>query len=275
MFQDSVASTLYGNNPLFKIPTAEQVEATNYDRLIEMAHQLYGNAANFNFIFVGNFDEAQLREYIEQYIASLPSTGKADFVGKELRTFVNGNLTNKFTKKMENPQAEAAEIWRSKGLKYDQTNNILADCAGRMLESLYLREIRENMSAAYHAGAECEVDTDGPLSYISIQGTAQLNPEKAAAAIPEFLKGMNATVKAPNEEDLNKVKQILLKQADVDAATNRYWLTVLNRFNTYGVDIHTNYKSIVESVTPKQVSNFLKKVILKSKNHAQVVMMPE
>lgn len=275
VFQDSLASTLYGNNPLFRIPTAEQVEATNYDRLIEMAHQLYGNAANFNFIFVGNFDEAQLREYIEQYIASLPSTGKADFVGKELRTFVNGNLTNKFTKKMENPQAEAAEVWRSKGLKYDQTNNILADCAGRMLESLYLREIRENMSAAYHAGAECEVDTDGPLSYISIQGTAQLNPEKAAAAIPEFLKGMNATVKAPNEEDLNKAKQILLKQADVDAATNRYWLTVLNRFNTYGVDIHTNYKSIVESVTPKQVSNFLKKVILKSKNHAQVVMMPE
>ncbi|MBO4659775.1 MAG: insulinase family protein [Prevotella sp.] len=275
VFQDSLMSTVMGGNPLFRIPTAEQVENTSCDRLIEMAHQLYGNAANFNFIFVGNFDEAQLREYIEQYIASLPSTGKADFTGKELRTFVNGSLSNNFTKKMENPQAEAAEVWRSKALKYNQTNNVLADYAGRILDMAYNREIRENMSAAYHAGASCDVDNDGPCSYITIQGTAQLNPEKAAAAIPEFIKGMNATVKAPNEEDMGKVKQILLKQADVDASTNRYWLTVLNRFNTYGVDIHSNYKSIVESVTPKQVSNFLKKVILKSKNHAQVVMMPE
>ena len=275
VFKDSVASTVYGNNPLYRIPTAEQVENLDYGKMIEMTRQLFSNAANFNFIFVGNFDEAQLRGYIEQYIASLPSKGKADLTGKETRTLVNGNLSNSFTKKMENPQAEASEIWRSKALKYDPQNNILADYAGRILDMAFNREIRENMSAAYHAGAETEVDTDGPVTFISIEGSAQLNPEKAMAAIPEFMKGMNATVKSPNVEDLNKVKQILLKQADVDAATNGYWLNVLNRFNTYGVDIHSNYKSFVESVTPKQVSDFLKKVILKTKNHAQVVMMPE
>ncbi len=275
VFQDSVMSTVYGNNPFFKIPTAEMVEKVDYDRMMKVVNELFSNAANFNFIFVGNFDEAQLRGYIEQYIASLPSKGKADLTAKEIRTFVPGELSNKFTKKMENPQAEAAEIWRSKALKYDQTNNILADFAGRMLDMTYNREIREKMSAAYHAGAESDVDNDGPMSYITIQGTAQLNPEKAEAAIPEFQKGMKAMLTSPNEDDLNKVRQILLKQADVDATTNRYWLSVLNRFYTSGVDIHTNYKSIVEKTTSKQISDFLKKVILKTGNHAEVVMMPE
>ena len=275
VFQDSTMSTIYGHNPLFMVPTAEQLEKVNIDRVIQIARELYSNAANFNFVFAGNFDEAQLREYIEQYIASLPSKGTADLKGKEIRTFVNGELTNRFTKKMENPQAEATEIWRSKALKYNPQNNVLADISGKMLEMIYEREIRERMSAAYHAGAESDVDTDNGVSYITIQGSAQLNPEKAEAALPEFKKGMDAMLKAPSEEDLNKVKQAMLKQADIDAATNRYWLGVIARYNRYGIDTHSNYKTLVEQTTTKQISNFLKKVIVKSKNHATIFMMPE
>ena len=71
------------------------------------------------------------------------------------------------------------------------------------------------------------------------------------------------------------MKQILLKQADVDAKTNNYWLTVIDRWNRFGVDIHTDYKQTVEAVTPKAISNHLKKVILKSGNRVEVLMMPK
>ena len=275
VFEDSVMSTVYGNNPHFRIPTAEAIEGINYDRVIEIGKQLYNNAANFTFIFVGNFDEAQLRQYIEQYIASLPSTGTPNLTAKEMRTFVNGNKTNHFEKKMENPQAQANEIWRSKAVSNTLENNVITDVAGRLLDMTFNREIRERLSAAYHAGAESDVDNDGLSTFITIKGTAMLNPEKAAEAIPEFAKGMAATIKSPNLEDLNKVKQILLKQADVDAKTNGHWLGILNKWNRFGVDFQTNYKQTVESITPKTISNFLKKVIIKSKNHISVTMMPE
>ena len=86
---------------------------------------------------------------------------------------------------------------------------------------------------------------------------------------------MDATVANPNVDDLNKIKQILLKQADVDASTNKYWIIVLNRWIRFGVDIHTNYKSTVEAITPKDISNYLKNIILKSRNHYEVEMMPQ
>ena len=275
VFQDSVMSTTYKNNPRFRIPTAEQIESVSYDRVLEMAKMMFNNAANFTFTFVGNFDEAQLIELCEQYIASLPSKGAPDLKIKELRTLANGKVVNHFDKEMENPQAQALVSWRSKPVKYSLQNNVINDITSRMLDMTFNREIRERLSAAYHAGASTNVMTGGPITYLAIQGSAMLNPDKVNEAMPEFQKGMEATIASPNVEDLNKVKQILLKQADVDAKTNNYWLTVIDRWNRFGVDIHTDYKQTVEAVTPKAISNHLKKVILKSGNRVEVLMMPK
>ncbi len=275
VFQDSVMSTVFGNNPRYRIPTAESIANINYDRVLEIARTLYGNAGAFNFFFVGNYDEAVLRDYIEQYIASLPSTGKNTLKSKELRTYVKGSKKNDFEKEMENPQAQANEIWRSNPLKFNLQNRVIIDIAGRLLDMTYNREIRERLSAAYHAGAESEFDTDGPKNYAVLTGTAMLNPDKVAEARPEFLKGMMATLASPNAEDLNKVKQILLKQADVDAITNGHWVNVLNIWKRRGVDIHTDYKKTVESITAQDISKFLKKVMLKSGHHYEVLMMPK
>ena len=275
VFEDSVMSVVYNNNPYFRIPSAENIEGISYDRVLEIWKNLYGNAADFTFTFVGNYDEAQLCQFIEQYIASLPSKGKATLTQKEIRTFANGEKNRSFEKKMENPQAQANSIWRSNPVKFTLQNSVMQDVSGRMLDMMLNREIRERLSAAYHAGAESELDVDGPATYISIKGTGKLNPDKAAEAIPEFQKGMKSLVAAPNADDLLKVKQILLKQADVDAKTNRYWTGVLNTWKRFGVDVYTDYKKTVEAVSTKSVSDFLKNVVLKSKNHVEVIMMPE
>ncbi len=42
----------------------------NYDRILEIGKQFYGNAKDFTFYFVGNYDEKTLLPLIEQYIAS-------------------------------------------------------------------------------------------------------------------------------------------------------------------------------------------------------------
>ena len=92
----------------------------------------------------------------------------------------------------------------------------------------YLRNIREKLSAAYHAGAEAsmELDWDGQLA-LSLIGSAQLNPEKLDEALPYFFSGLKNTVEQPNASDLQKIKEILTKQASVDAKTNGYWTGIL------------------------------------------------
>ena len=41
------------------------------------------------------------------------------------------------------------------------------------------------------------------------------------------------------------------------------------------IDIQTNYKNIVNGLTPEKVAAFVKNVILKEGNHVEVIMLPE
>ena len=274
VYQDSIQSTLYLGNKLALLPNVEDIQNINYDRVLDMQKQLYGNAKDFTFYFVGNYDEKVLLPLIEQYIASLPNKGMK--LKNQKIPYAKGEVKNIFTKAMENPQSQAREMWFVKLPAYTQKTAVLADMSARLLEMKYLRSIREELSAAYSTGASCGLifDYDGKLA-LTINGTAQLNPDKVDAAVPCFFKGMEETIAAPDANDLQKVKEILLKQAGVDEKTNSYWMQVLSMYDLRKVDTHTNYREMVKSVTAQQISDFLKNVVLKSGNHFEVIMKAE
>lgn len=270
VYRDSVQSTIYLGSKMARVPSSEEIKNIDYDRILEIAKEFYGNAKDFTFYFVGNYDEKTLLPLIEQYIASLPNNGfkeKNKAIG-----MAKGEVSNIFTKAMANPQTQATEMWYAKA-PFTLKNSVLADVAARILEMKYLSTIREELSAAYHAGASYGVirDYDNQVA-ITLTGSAQLNPEKADVAIPYFFKGMNETVEGADADDLQKVKEILLKQAGVSEKTNGYWLGVLSTLKNLGVDTHTDYKNTIKAVDAKAVSDFLKNVVLKSGNHLEIIM---
>jgi zinc protease len=75
-------------------------------------------------------------------------------------------------------------------------------------------------------------------------------------------------------DQLQKVKDYMLKQADIDAKTNSYWINTITTFKEYGLDMFTDYKKTVEALTVESVRDFLNE-LLKSGNHIEVIMTPE
>lgn len=269
VFQDSLASTTSLGNPLFRTLKSAEVEQVSYDRALALAKQLYGNAKDYTFYFVGNVDEAQLRPFMEQYLASLSSNGyKPQNVAPATAW---GEVKNQFSKQMENPQDIAFEMWKMKTANTLRTA-VVGDVAGRMLEMDYTRNIREKLSAAYSVGAGVTQDIDlaGKLT-VGLSAIAMLNPDKSAEAIPYFFSGLKNAIENPNLGDLQKVKEILLKQAEVDAKTNGYWMGVLREYDIYGLDSYTDYQKTVASIDAKAVSEYLKS-LLASGNHIEVIM---
>ena len=270
VYQDSLQSTIYMGNKLARIPSSAEVEAVSYDRAIELGRQYFSNAKDFTFFFIGNYDEATLLPLIEQYIASIPSKG-AKLKNKAIPV-ATGEVKNIFTKSMENPMSQVTEIWYAL-TPYTLQSTVLADISARLLQMDYLRNIREKLSAAYHAGAEAdmEINYDGQLA-ISLTGSAQLNPNKLDEALPYFFSGLKNTVEQPNTGDLQKIKEILTKQASVDAKTNGYWTGILRNYVINGIDLHTDYVKTVNSVDGKAIGDFLKNIVLKPGNHLEVIM---
>ena len=70
---DSLQYILTNHNWRNKPFNVEDLKLVNLDRIMAIAKERTANAANYTFTFVGNFDEAVIRPYIEQYIASLPA----------------------------------------------------------------------------------------------------------------------------------------------------------------------------------------------------------
>lgn len=274
VFSDSLMSTLYCHNPRYATLKLEDLKKVNYDRILQIAKERTADAGDFTFTIVGNFDEATIRPLIEQYIASLPAKGKKEN-WKKVSTYAKGNAENKFTRKMETPKANAYMYWYNLTTPYSLENAVAASAAGQVLEMIYLKKIREDAGAAYSAGATGMASLGGDTPFTALVGICPMDPEKSDMAIKimeEEAKKLCTTVDA---DMLNKVKELMLKRADENAKTNSYWVSTINNLDEYGVDTYTNYKNVVNALTPEKVAKMVKDVIFKGGNSVKVIMLPE
>ena len=273
VYNDSVESVRHNHNPLFMVPELEDIKKFDYDRTLAIAKQLYENGGQFTYTLVGNFDEQKAREYIEQYIASLPA-GTAVKADKDMRSFFSGNKVCKFEKKMETPQATTCQIWLTDKLPYTLENKVLLSAASQVLTRIYLRTIREEESAAYNVSASGEISTNGPTTVFMLSAAAPTNPDKQQIARDLMLKYLTEATQKVADDDLNPVKEILLKQAQDKARENGHWLDVLTEWTAEGIDLQTDYAKTVNALTPAKVQKFLSDIVAAG-NHAEIIMMPE
>ena len=272
VFADSLTLTMYSHNPRFANIQAEDLKDVSYDRILEIQKERFQNASQFTFVIVGNFDEQTIRPLIEQYVASLPGKGQADNF-RDVRTPAMGEVKNNFTVKTESPNAMSYEIWTAK-MPYNLENSVKIDALGQVLSQIYLATIREEESAAYTCGAYGGFDNGGTDSYARLIAVTQGNPEKNARAVELLLEGAAKSAEKFDADILSKVKAYMLKQADDDAKNNGHWVNILTTWKYRGLDLQTDYKKVVEALTPEAMQQFLKQ-ILAAGNHTEVIMMPE
>lgn len=274
IFVDTLTQLMYKGNKMFMLTHSEDLDKVNYDRILDMAKQLYSNAGDFTFYFIGNIDENVLRPLIEQYIASLPAKGKK-MKSKDITSIFSGNMVVDFKHKMESPKPLEAEMFNGTA-DYTLDNIVKADAAGEVLSMDLLKTVREDASATYTIGADCQFNLMGAQPKVVLQ---VFSPITEAAKVDTALLLINQVMEKDSKlmtpESVIKVKDVMLKQADVDAKTNGYWMGVLTDYMNYNIDTHTNYKKTIESLTPESISEFYNKAVYKSGNHIHMVMRPE
>lgn len=271
-FSDSLVVTLFDHNPRKNPITSESLKELDYDRILAIAKERLAYASDYTFYFVGNFDETTLRPLIEQYIASLPgSKKKSDW--KEIPGYVKGVAINNFKRKMETPKATAIEFWHNE-TPYTLENSVVADAAAQVLSMVYLKDIREDAGAAYSVGAYGLLQRTGKKANSIVQAYCPMDPGKASLAIELLAKGIENCSVSVDADKVAKIKENLLKNYDENIKKNSYWLDLIDEYDYTGVDFITDYKAVVNALTPEKIASYLK-TILASGNHVEVVMMPE
>lgn len=276
VFSDSIECTINCHSWRDMPFEAENLKDVNYDRVLQIAKERTANAADFTFYFVGNFDDKLIREYICQYIASLPTQkGKAENY-KNVTERPSKDVVNEFSRKMETPKANARMFWYTYNNQPSSVeNSVKAKIAGQVLSKIYLQKIREDAGAAYSAGATGGEQSIGDMTYTIIMGYCPFKPDKKDMALDIMRKEINSVATSIDPATLKEIKEVMVKDYDTNVKENGYWLNILSAYVGRGKDVHSTYKATVEAQTPETVSAFVKNVILGKGTHVEVIMLPE
>lgn len=265
------AKTIYGDNPLMNEVTADVLKNADYEKMVSMAKAAMANAADYTFVFVGNVDEATIRPMLEQYIATLPSKGKADKVkAVSDNNPVMGKVENKFEKAMQAPFAEVYNEYNGTNLTWNMKNYIMVDLLGDVLNAVYLETLREDEGGTYGARVGAYYNYNNNMW--TLQYEYKTSPDKLERMEARAAKELeNLFTNGAKVEHFNKCREAAIKQYEINVKTNSYWAqSLMNAARNF--DTQTDYLSTVEALTFEDFNKFLKSVY-DGKNRIEVIMV--
>src|SRR5690606_5715746 len=77
-YRTAIKKELYGANIRKKNASPEQIKTISKERTLEIFKERFANASEFNFTIVGSFIEEEIKPYLEQYLASLPTSNNIE-----------------------------------------------------------------------------------------------------------------------------------------------------------------------------------------------------
>ncbi len=250
----------------------EDMKQANLDRIMEIAKERTANAAGYTFLFVGSFDDAIIRQYIEQYIASLPAKKGKKFNWNNTTSMPQGQVVKHFTHKMSDPQCHEVVAWHSP-MPYSQENDIKSFILAHVLYKAYYQKIREDNGASYAPMTEGSLQRDGDFCYAYVYGYCPVNPEYRDMVLQILNDEMKNACTTVDAARVNEAKESLLKSHSTRLKENWYWQNNIWEYLIYGTD-DTGFEEIVNAQTPETIAAFARQ-LYNAGNRIELVMSPE
>ncbi len=274
-FSDSVNLTLTGRNPRTVILDLKTAEKINQEKALAIFKQRFASPADFTFIFTGNIDinNVKVRNAILTYLGGIKTKKVLEKYDDDKVRKPEGKVNNYFNQEMKVKKASNFILYNAK-IPYNLQSRIEMNTIGSILNIRYLESIREKEGGTYGVGVRGSINNI-PVDEATIMMQFDTDPEKQQKLMGIIHHEVNEIVtNGPREDDLQKVKENLLKKYEEDLRENTWWQSAVVLYYQDKINLVENYKQAVESLTPSQVKSTLKKVTEQG-NIIEVVMKPK
>lgn len=253
-FNDSVNLALYGNNPRARRMAATDVDRLDYDHILRLYKNRFEDASDFTFFLVGNIDLAAATPLIEQYLGALPSTGRKEHF-RDVMPIRKGQYSNVFQRELQT--AKATELLVKTGtIDYTLRNDLLMEITAQLLIMEYTETVREEAGGTYGVSVQGMFNRF-PQPQALLQIYFDTNPERRTEMVQLIEKGINDFIAhGPKAENLQRVKEYLLKKYEQDQKENGYWANCLYEHSWTGLDVNTNYVQTLNALTGTDLQAF-------------------
>jgi zinc protease len=235
----------------------------------------YRNAADFTFVFVGAFTVETVAPLLETYLASLPSTGRAEAEARDLRLrFPSGTLRETVRKGQEPRSQTAITFFSDTGLDELESHRLRA--ATSVIQMRLRDVLREELSGTYSVGVT-HADTAPFAGYgtTTVQfGSSPENAERLTNVVMGELDRLRRD--GPADADVQAVKETEKREIETALRQNGYWLNSLQAMHMLGRDPRRILQRIerAESLTRDNIHEAVRKYFPPDRNTV-VTLMPE
>jgi len=274
-FMKEVSDFMYGHNERYiSFPPEEKDWATtDYKKAYDLFKERFADASDFEFFFVGNVTDEQMKTLSEKYLASLPALNRKETF-KDSGTRAISGIHKKEVFKGNDDKA-TVRITYTGETAYSEKENLAMQALGEILTIKLIEELREKEGGVYGAGARGSLNKL-PYGSYSFSISYPTNPADADKLIDLTLKEVEKIQQnGPETADLEKFKEGEMTDYTKSLKENRYWLNVLSEAYTSqenpekALDFEKNLKAL----TAKEVQDVAKKYL--NKNRVIAVLKPE
>jgi zinc protease len=274
VYSDAIQRTLYGNS-IRRVPySLKDLENVNQAKALEIYKDRFADASDFTFVIVGSFTEDEIKPYLEEYLAALPTTNRKE-EAKDLNLYEN----NKGVEKVVNKGKEAKAMVRLTmygDYTYNEQENLNTSALETILTNKLLERLREEESGVYGTGARFSVSKFPKPRYTFMIGfgTSVDKYQPLINSAIDVIKKIKAD--GPSQVDLDKFKIEEKRQMEINLRENGFWAgqllgSVQNDTDPTKV---TRYLEELDKVSIESVKAAANKY-LKEENFYKFILLPD
>ena len=253
----------------------EDIPKLSPDRMYAFHRQLYDNAADFTFFFVGSFKIDEIVPLLEKYVASLPSTGAASSKYADLRLQFPASVVREQVYKGQEPRSQTViSFFADTGLEELETHRVQA--ATTVVENRLRDILREQLGGTYSVGVGYSNTSPVPgYGTTSVQfGSSPENVEKLQAAVMAELDRLRR--EGPTAADVQAVKEAEKNSLQEAMRENSYWQGSLQAMHVLGRDPLRILQRVerAESLSQENIHAAIRKYF-PAERHTIVTLLPE
>ncbi|MCO5230290.1 MAG: insulinase family protein [Chitinophagales bacterium] len=273
-FQKVIYETLFQNNIRKRFPAVEDFDKINFNNAFQFYKDRFNNASDFNFVVIGNVDTDKLSGLVEQYIASLPTTGKKE-QWKDTKVNPPKGKVNKEVSMGAAPKVNAL-FYFSGDKKWSSDDELVFDMMTSVLNIKLREALREDKGGVYGVGVQGGFDRIPSQQYHELF-TYNADPEQAADIEKAAMEVIENLKKNPIDDvTLNKVKETIKREVELDVKENSYWVSAIKESIAFNEPIKDTDKYLqkVNSISIDQIQKAFQEYLIGT-NFIRIVMSPE
>ena len=272
---DTFTTTMGSNHFRARPFSAATFAEVDPNRAFAIYRERFADASDFTFVFVWAVDTATLRPLVERYLASLPTTHRAES-WKDVGVRPPDGIVEKVVRGGVE-QKSITYIAFAGSMEYSAESRFALRALTELVRIRLIETLREKMGGTY-APTIGSAATKIPVPQYQITtvfSSAPENVEPLSRAVFALVDTLQQ--RGPSQMDVDKVKEALLRAHEVEIKDNGYWLSELTAHDRDGEDLGgdlASYDGLVRSLSTTQIRAAANR-FLNTKRYVRVVLMPE